>query len=75
MSWNSYGWQPYVPVAQRRAKAARELAKQCGLSFHHRLSFLISKVSILILTNLLSVTRKTVSHLLHLHLRLLPTHS
>ena len=28
MSWNSYGWQPYVPVAQRRAKAARELAKQ-----------------------------------------------
>lgn len=26
MSWN-YGWRPYVPVAQRRAKAARELAK------------------------------------------------
>ena len=27
MSWGSYGWRPYVPVAQRRAKAARELAK------------------------------------------------
>lgn len=27
MSWNSYGWRPYVPVARRRAKAARELAK------------------------------------------------
>ena len=27
MSWNSYGWRPYVPVAQRRANAARELAK------------------------------------------------
>src|SRR5665213_1009224 len=27
MSWNYYGFQPYVPVAQRRAKAARELAK------------------------------------------------
>src|SRR5213082_514543 len=27
MSWNSYGWRPYVPVAQRRAKADRELAK------------------------------------------------
>lgn len=26
MSWG-YGWRPYVPVAQRRAKAARELAK------------------------------------------------
>jgi uncharacterized Zn finger protein len=26
MSW-SYGWQPYVPVAERRAKAARETAK------------------------------------------------
>jgi uncharacterized Zn finger protein len=27
MSWGDYGWKPYVPVAQRRAKAARELAK------------------------------------------------
>jgi uncharacterized Zn finger protein len=27
MSWNYYGFRPYVPVAQRRAKAARELAK------------------------------------------------
>jgi uncharacterized Zn finger protein len=26
MSWN-YGWRPYVPVAQRRARAAREMAK------------------------------------------------
>lgn len=26
MSW-SYGWRPYVPVAQRRQNAARELAK------------------------------------------------
>src|ERR1017187_5450087 len=27
MSWGSYGWRPYVPVAARKAKAARELAK------------------------------------------------
>ena len=27
MSWNYYGFPPYVPVAQRRARAARELAK------------------------------------------------
>lgn len=27
MSWYSYRWRPYVPVAQRRANAARELAK------------------------------------------------
>jgi uncharacterized Zn finger protein len=27
MSWRSFGWRPYVPVAQRRANAARELAK------------------------------------------------
>jgi uncharacterized Zn finger protein len=27
MGWNNYGWRPYVPVAQRRAQAARELAK------------------------------------------------
>ena len=27
MSWGSFGWRPYVPVAQRRANAARELAK------------------------------------------------
>src|SRR3974390_1637835 len=27
MSWGYYGWRPYVPVAQRRAKAARELAR------------------------------------------------
>jgi uncharacterized Zn finger protein len=27
MSWNSYGWRPYVPVAQKRANAAGELAK------------------------------------------------
>jgi len=26
MSWN-FGWRPYVPVAERRARAARELAK------------------------------------------------
>ena len=26
MSW-SFGWRPYVPVAERRARAARELAK------------------------------------------------
>ena len=26
MSW-SYGWRPYVPVAQRRAQAAREISK------------------------------------------------
>ena len=26
MSW-SFGWRPYVPVAERRSKAARELAK------------------------------------------------
>ena len=26
MSW-SFGWRPYVPVAQRRARAAREMAK------------------------------------------------
>ena len=27
MSWGSFGWRPYVPVAERRAKAARELSK------------------------------------------------
>ncbi len=27
MSWGYYQWRPYVPVAQRRANAARELAK------------------------------------------------
>jgi uncharacterized Zn finger protein len=27
MSWNYYGFRPYVSVAQRRAKAAREMAK------------------------------------------------
>jgi uncharacterized Zn finger protein len=27
MSWGYYGWRPYVPVAQRRANAARQLAK------------------------------------------------
>ena len=27
MSWNYYGFRPYVPVAERRARAARELAK------------------------------------------------
>jgi uncharacterized Zn finger protein len=27
MSWGYYGWRPYVPVAERRAKAARQLAK------------------------------------------------
>jgi uncharacterized Zn finger protein len=27
MSWGYYGWRPYVPVARRRANAARELAK------------------------------------------------
>jgi len=27
MSWNYYGFRPYVPVAKRRAQAARELAK------------------------------------------------
>ena len=27
MSWNYYGFRPYVSVAERRAKAAREMAK------------------------------------------------
>jgi len=28
MSWNSYGgWPPYVPVAERRRRAARKVAK------------------------------------------------
>ena len=27
MSWSTYGWRPYVPVAQKRANAARQLAK------------------------------------------------
>ncbi len=27
MSWGYYSWRPYVPVAQRRARAARELSK------------------------------------------------
>lgn len=27
MSWSYYGYRPYVPVAQRRANASRELAK------------------------------------------------
>jgi len=27
MSWGYYGWRPYVTVAERRAKAARELTK------------------------------------------------
>jgi uncharacterized Zn finger protein len=27
MSWGYYGWRPYVPVAERRAKAAREVGK------------------------------------------------
>jgi uncharacterized Zn finger protein len=27
MSWGSFGWRPYVSVAQQRAKAARELSK------------------------------------------------
>ena len=27
MSWGSFGWRPYVSVAERRAKAARELSK------------------------------------------------
>ncbi len=27
MSWNYYGWRPYVPVAKRRAQAAREVLK------------------------------------------------
>jgi uncharacterized Zn finger protein len=35
MSWGYYGWRPYVPVAERRARAAREmskLAKKGGVS-------------------------------------------
>jgi len=35
MSWGYYGWRPYVPVAERRARAAREmkkLAKKNGLA-------------------------------------------
>src|SRR5512135_3060099 len=35
MSWGYYGWRPYVPVAKRRARAAREmskLAKKTGLA-------------------------------------------
>ncbi len=27
MSWGNFGWRPYVSVAERRAKAARELSK------------------------------------------------
>jgi uncharacterized Zn finger protein len=27
MSWNHYGFRPYVPVAERRRKAAKEMAK------------------------------------------------
>jgi len=27
MSWGNFGWRPYVPVAQRRANAARAMAK------------------------------------------------
>jgi uncharacterized Zn finger protein len=27
MSWGYYGWRPYVPVGERRARAAREMAK------------------------------------------------
>jgi uncharacterized Zn finger protein len=27
MSWSSYGWRPYLPVARRRANAQRALAK------------------------------------------------
>ena len=27
MSWRSFGWRPYVPVAERRANAAKEVAK------------------------------------------------
>ena len=27
MSWESYGWRPYVPVAQRRTNAAKAVAK------------------------------------------------
>ena len=27
MSWGYYGWRPYVPVAERRANAARELTR------------------------------------------------
>ena len=34
MSWGYYGWRPYVPVAERRAKAARELAKLAKKSGH-----------------------------------------
>src|SRR5215471_1711985 len=28
MGWGYYGYKPYVPVAQRRAQAAREVAKR-----------------------------------------------
>src|SRR5512138_901063 len=34
MSWGYYGWRPYVPVAQRRAMAARELAKLAKKNGH-----------------------------------------
>jgi uncharacterized Zn finger protein len=27
MNWGSFGWRPYISVAERRAKAARELSK------------------------------------------------
>jgi len=33
MSW-SFGWRPYVPVAERRARAARELAKLAKKNGH-----------------------------------------
>jgi len=32
MSWGYYSWRPYVPVAERRAKAARQLAKMAKKS-------------------------------------------
>src|SRR6476469_430646 len=28
MAFDSWGWQPYVPVAERRRKAAREIEKR-----------------------------------------------
>ncbi|HEY3915082.1 MAG TPA: SWIM zinc finger family protein [Verrucomicrobiae bacterium] len=34
MSWGYYGWKPYVPVAKRRANAAREVAKLAKKTGH-----------------------------------------
>src|SRR5690242_21841664 len=32
MNWDYYGWRPYVPVAERRARAALKMRKQAKKS-------------------------------------------